>query len=229
MRRLVWCLLFKVVALLPSWSAEIVLRNGFVLQAECYELGQDRIRLHRGEGWIELPLAEIAEVIPAEEASSSLRCAWQPVSGGDSVRPEEQQRLWLEELIRWAAQAQGLPVAFVRSVAEVESGLRPQAVSPKGARGLFQLMPETARELGVNPDDPWQNAFGGALLLRRLLLRYRGRVFAALAAYNAGPGRVKQYGGLPPFRETLDYIERVVRRYWELEAGEKIAKPSHRQ
>jgi soluble lytic murein transglycosylase-like protein len=100
---------------------------------------------------------------------------------------------------------------------KVESGMRQEAMSPKGALGLMQLMPETARQLGVNPRDSKENAEGGAQYLRDLLARYEDRpdqIVLALAAYNAGPGAVDRFRGVPPYRETREYILRVV-RYWD--------------
>jgi soluble lytic murein transglycosylase-like protein len=122
-----------------------------------------------------------------------------------------------EELAAEAAKKYSLPESFVRSVMKVESGLRQEAISPKGALGLMQLMPETARQLGVDPKNSKENAEGGAQYLRDLLARYEDRpdqVVLALAAYNAGPGAVERYHGVPPYRETRQYILRVL-RYWD--------------
>ena len=110
----------------------------------------------------------------------------------------------------------GLRPEFVRSVAAVESAYRTAAISPKGAIGLMQLMPATAAELGANPHDPLQNADAGARYLRQLLLKYKDTpdpVRLALAAYNAGPGAVDKYRNIPPYRETQQYVERVLRKY----------------
>jgi soluble lytic murein transglycosylase-like protein len=102
---------------------------------------------------------------------------------------------------------------LVRSVAKVESGLRQTAVSPKGAVGLMQLMPGTAATLGISASSPQGNAVGGARYLRQLLLQYHGDAALALAAYNAGPGSVARYGGVPPYSETRRYVVKVLEEY----------------
>ncbi len=110
-------------------------------------------------------------------------------------------------LIREAASREKLQEELVRSVIERESGFRPCAVSPKGAQGLMQLMPATAAELGVtDPFDAKQNIDGGTRYLKQLLEKYEGNIQLALAAYNAGPGRVDREGGVPPIQETREYI-----------------------
>ncbi|WP_370451264.1 lytic transglycosylase domain-containing protein [Lysobacter sp. N42] len=111
---------------------------------------------------------------------------------------------------RAAAKKTGVDDAYLRAIAHAESGFDPQAVSPKGARGVMQLMPGTARELGVtDPHSPVQSIDGGARHLRQLIRRYRGDLVLAAAAYNAGAGVVARYGGVPPYRETRAYVEKV--------------------
>ncbi len=118
----------------------------------------------------------------------------------------------LAPLIEEAAGKTGLPEELISAVMATESGYRADAVSPAGALGLMQLMPGTARALGVDdPYDPRQNILGGAEYLRQQLAHF-GSVEKALAAYNAGPRAVEQYGGVPPFNETQEYVQRVLQR-----------------
>lgn len=112
-----------------------------------------------------------------------------------------------------AAKSHGLDQSLLEAVAWQESRGRMSAVSPKGALGIMQLLPTTAAELGVRADDLSDNIRGGALYLRRQLDLFDGSVPLALAAYNAGPGAVLRYGGIPPYRETRDYVARVMQRW----------------
>ncbi|MEP6855027.1 MAG: transglycosylase SLT domain-containing protein [Pedococcus sp.] len=115
----------------------------------------------------------------------------------------------LRSLFASAAQRYDVPVALLTSVAKAESGFNPAAVSPAGAVGLMQLMPATARGLGVDPRNPAQAIDGAARLLASHLDKF-GSTSLALAAYNAGPGAVQRYGGVPPYRETQQYVQRVL-------------------
>jgi hypothetical protein len=116
--------------------------------------------------------------------------------------------------IKFACQRYGLDYNLVKAVIRAESAFDPAALSPKGAMGLMQLMPETSRDLGVvNPFDPNQNIDGGARYLKFLLNRFDNNVLFALAAYNAGPEAVEKHGGIPPYEETRNYVRRVLDFY----------------
>lgn len=113
------------------------------------------------------------------------------------------------QLAEYAGQLRGLPPGLMRALVQAESAGNPNALSNKGAMGLTQLMPGTARELGVtNPWNPWQNVYGGATYLSQQLRTFNS-ISLALAAYNAGAGNVRTYGGIPPFKQTQDYVVKV--------------------
>ena len=119
--------------------------------------------------------------------------------------PEEWKRI-----IRRAASTYDLPEALIAAVIRTESAFQANAVSPKGARGAMQIMPDTQKELGLtDPYDPEANVMAGSAYLRRQLDRF-GTLELALAAYNAGPGNVLRYGGIPPFAETQAYVSKVL-------------------
>lgn len=117
----------------------------------------------------------------------------------------------LDTIFEKAAQAYDVPVSLLKAMAKVESNFNPKAVSCAGAKGVMQLMPTTAQSLGVvDPFDPEQNIMGGAKYISQMLERYHGNTALALAAYNAGSGNVAKYGGIPPFRETQNYVKKVM-------------------
>ena len=120
-----------------------------------------------------------------------------------------------QSVIKKAAGSFGLDPALIKAVIRAESGGDPLAISSKGALGLMQLMPGTAEELMVyDPLDPEENIWGGSRYLSRLLDMFDGDIISALAAYNSGPGTVNRYGGLPPYQETINYVQRVL-RFWK--------------
>lgn len=121
-------------------------------------------------------------------------------------RPEDAY----EDIIQEAAELYGIDAALIRAVMRTESQFRPNVVSPVGAQGLMQLMPALAKEMGVkNPFDPRDNVMGGAKYLKKLLDAHQGNIALTLASYNAGPGNVKRYRGIPPFKETRNYVRKI--------------------
>jgi len=143
-------------------------------------------------------------------------------SGAGAVSPSEGravtgvvQRSVLRDLVHRVSTEQGVDPRLVHALVTVESGYEPRAVSPKGALGLTQLMPATAKRLHVaNPFDPEQNVRAGVRELQRLIDRYAGDLPRALAAYNAGEGAVDRYRGVPPYRETRGYVQRILSLYY---------------
>lgn len=128
-----------------------------------------------------------------------------------------------DALIADAASRHRIDAALMKAIMHTESGFNPNARSPVGAQGLMQLMPATARRFNVsNAWDPAQNIEGSAKYIRWLLTRFNGRVDHVLAGYNAGEGNVDKYGGIPPFRETQDYVRRVLSRYNNLYANQSF-------
>lgn len=144
----------------------------------------------------------------------------------DAFRLPTWDRAALEPYIQEAAAAHGVAPDLVRAVIQVESQFNPLAVSPVGARGLMQLMPGTARDLGVsNAFDPRQNVLGGVKYLSSLLQRFDGNVALALAGYNAGPEKVARFRGVPPYRETQGYVRKIHRLVADTDAAFSIPKP----
>ncbi|HTD44529.1 MAG TPA: lytic transglycosylase domain-containing protein [Bryobacteraceae bacterium] len=185
-----------------------VLSTGFRIHADHHERDAGFVRLFDNDGVTELPAGSVVAFEPEEFVAPppAPPMVEAPLPALDS-----------RTLVHDAAVRTGLPPAFVESVARVESAMRPQAVSPKGAVGVMQLMPSTARALSADPRDPAQNIDAGARLLRDLLIKYDGDVVKALSAYNAGAGAVDRYRGMPPYAETQNYVDKVIRTY--LQAG----------
>jgi soluble lytic murein transglycosylase-like protein len=215
MKRLVHIIGLAALAM-PVWAGEyVVLGSGFRLHADRHETEDGTVRIFSGGGMVEMSQTavagyeqeEIAEPVPSPAAPVPVV----PTTPSAVAMPDTPA-----ELAAWAAKKYLLPDSFVKSVMKAESGFQPNAVSPKGAIGLMQLMPDTARVLGVDPRDPHQNADGGAQYLRQLLAKYENdpnQVLLALAAYNAGPAAVERYHGVPPYKETREYILRVLKNW----------------
>ncbi|HEX4784884.1 MAG TPA: lytic transglycosylase domain-containing protein [Candidatus Sulfotelmatobacter sp.] len=214
------------LAALPCLAGEVaVLRNGFSIRHERRAVVGDMTRLYvtaDGSSFVDVPTAEIehfeaAPDLAAVTSGSRMPASANPVShtspfarGATHAPPV----LDLNEVVTSASGRYRLDPDLVNSVIKAESGFNSHAVSPKGAQGLMQLMPGTASQLGVpNAFDPQANVEGGTKYLRELLERYNFDIVKALAAYNAGPQRVEQFGGVPPFYETRAYVARVVKDF----------------
>ncbi|MGB3101550.1 MAG: lytic transglycosylase domain-containing protein [Psychrobacillus psychrotolerans] len=119
-----------------------------------------------------------------------------------------------DEIIKRAAEKYNVPEKLISSIIKQESNFNPSATSSAGASGLMQLMPGTAKYLGVtNSLDPEQNIMGGAKYISQMLTKFDGNIETALAAYNAGPGAVKKYAGIPPYKETQNYVQKVMNNF----------------
>ncbi|MFZ0298646.1 MAG: lytic transglycosylase domain-containing protein [Candidatus Sulfotelmatobacter sp.] len=224
-------LLFAAMALPCSAADAAVLRNGFSIRHERRQVIGTITRLYidsDNSSFVDVPTAEIdhfealpADSSPRERANANVKNdpAQSPSPAGN-LQPTTD----LNEVVRAASGTYHLDPDLVTSVIRAESGFNVRAVSPKGARGLMQLMPQTASELGVqNAFDPQANVEGGTRYLRELLERYDFDLIKALAAYNAGPQRVEQYGGVPPYHETKAYVARIVRDFNSKKLAAKTA------
>jgi soluble lytic murein transglycosylase-like protein len=194
----------------PARAEIALLLNGDTLKVDGWRLEGAMAYLElRGGGEIGLDVSEVAAILPDEvpdpqpEAPLQPAPAALPSSTGDPIR----------EIALAASRRHSVDPALVMAVIDVESAFRPEAVSPKGAMGLMQLMPQTAANLGVaEPFDPNANIEGGVRHLRALLDRYQGDQRLALAAYNAGAAAVERHSGVPPYDETRTYVRRVLER-----------------
>ena len=201
----------------PEVYQVAVLRNGFSIQYVRREAAGSATRLwlcaDAGVGYVEIPSEQIEGFEQGQSAVplAAAAPASAPEITASGVLPVKDP---IKNLIASAASRHQIDPDFLASVVEAESGFNPTALSPKGARGLMQLMPQTAAGLGVeNVLDPAANLEGGTKYLRQLLDQYDGDTVKALAAYSAGPQRVEQYGGIPPYRETRAYVARITDGY----------------
>jgi hypothetical protein len=189
-----------LAAMAPCARAEyIVLQSGQRIHVTAYERVGDTLRLTVSGGTLEIPADSLVRVDPE-----------------DTFLPVKIQLLDVPfaDLISESARAHGVAPGLVASVIAVESNFNPNAVSWRYARGLMQLMPQTAARFGVTKIfDPQQNIDAGTRYLKELLVRYNDDLSLALAAYNAGPERVEQYRAVPPYRETQDYVRRVTEKF----------------
>jgi soluble lytic murein transglycosylase-like protein len=219
-----------VLLLAPAATAGelATLRNGFAIPHDHRLVIGDTTRLYLSaddSSFTDVPTIEITGfekdlALPAPAESSASGTAISSLGATAAIKPA----LPLNQVVDSASAAYHLDPDLVNSVIHAESGFNVHAVSPKGARGLMQLMPGTASQLGVNDAfDPEANVTGGSRYLRELLERYNFDLVKALAAYNAGPQRVEQYQGVPPFRETHAYVARIVHEYNKKKIAEEKA------
>ncbi len=178
----------------------VVLKSGQRLVVTGYQLVGDTYKLTMFGGSAEIPASEVVAIEPEELFRSTLRPTLSDIP--------------YAKFIQAAAERHGVDADLVISVILAESKFNPKAISRKNARGLMQLLPETANRLGVkNIFDPQENIEAGTKYLRELLDRYNNDLALALAAYNAGPQRVELYKSVPPYRETVTYVRRIQRTY----------------
>ena len=221
-QRLRWTALFPailaLVLLVPAAHADYaVLKSGQRLHVTSYENLGDTVKLNLPGGSVTIPATDLVSVEPEEVFAPN-----PPVPPA----PAKLDVPYSEEISSAAAQYK-LDPKLLASVIAVESNFNWRAISPKSALGLMQLEPHTAKDLAVvNVWDPRQNIAGGAKYLRQLLDHYGQNLVLALAAYNAGPDRVEQYKGVPPYRETYNYIQRVTQKLRENEKRAAVTATS---
>ncbi len=205
-----------VLCALPCLASEVaVLKNGFAIKHERREVVGDVTRLYvsaDGSSFVDVPTANIEHYEAApEEPETRSRVPASPISTqrfAPRLHPD------IGQVVNEASVRYRLDPDLVSSVIKAESDFKVHAVSPKGAQGLMQLMPGTASQLGVSDAfDPQANVEGGTRYLRELMEKYNFDMVRALAAYNAGPQRVEQFRGVPPYYETRAYVARVVKDF----------------
>jgi soluble lytic murein transglycosylase-like protein len=183
----------------------VTLRSGQQLRVERHEQTGSKVTLYYPGGGSTILDAALITGYEAED--------YVPPAPASEASPAPPAEVDPKALIAAAARKTAIPEELLRRIVKAESGYQANAVSPKGAIGLMQLMPATASQYGADPRNPAENVEAGTAYLRDLLLKYNGDVNAALAAYNAGPGAVDKYHGVPPYAETQTYVGRVLRNY----------------
>jgi soluble lytic murein transglycosylase-like protein len=198
---------------IPAFGTDLaILHNGFSVRHERRENLGAVTRLYLGAGnssYVDIATDQIERFENDLTPVAAIAVAPPPIAPSLKLQPQN-----LNEVINTISQRHHLDPDLINSVIHAESGFNPHAISAKGARGLMQLMPQTASKLGVsNSFDPGANVEGGTRYLSELLERYNFDLVKALAAYNAGPGRVEQYRGVPPYYETRLYVAKIVRDF----------------
>lgn len=227
-----WMVALIVLAAIPCFADEVaVLKNGFTIQHARREVVGELTRLYvsaDGASYVDVPTVDIDhyEEAPVPSPAPPATRVATPVASRSVGFPGRPQTNLppanLNEVVNEASGRYRLDPDLVNSVIKAESGFNARAISPKGAQGLMQLMPGTASQLGVpNAFDPKANVDGGTRYLRELLERYNFDLVKALAAYNAGPQRVEQFGGVPPYHETRAYVARIVKDFNKKKLAQK--------
>lgn len=215
-RNLKFAFLVCIAASVSASAADFaILRNGFSIRHDRREVINSITRLYLpgpNAGYVDVPSSEIDRFEKDET----------PVIPQSKPGQPKPQGTDLTQVINSVSDRHHLDPDLINSVIRAESGFNPRAISPKGAQGLMQLMPNTASQLGVpNAFDPQANVEGGTRYLRELLERYNFDLIKALAAYNAGPHRVEQYHGVPPYYETRAYVARIIRDFNRKKLGQE--------
>ncbi|MDR2604527.1 MAG: lytic transglycosylase domain-containing protein [Desulfovibrio sp.] len=218
-------LLLSGGALSPSAGAEKQIGNLPLYRTPAWRQGVEQLRRYHEGGEAPQPMLvrgfapapATSARTPSPDASFGGQAARSPHRSYAGLFPDYRTPDW-EQSVRFAGGKYGISAALLAAILQVESNFNPRAVSPKGARGAMQIMPETGRELGLTDFfDPEANIDAGARYLASLLQTF-ARTDLALAAYNAGPAAVVKYGGIPPYPETRDYVERVLDLYRRFQA-----------
>lgn len=203
---------FLVVSLVLAVTAGragaeyVVLRSGQRISVTGYQLANGRYTLQLKGGTAKILAEDVVRIEPEDTF--------------EAIAPEQREKAPFRELIAAAAAKYSVDVDLITSVIAVESNFNPRAVSRRNARGLMQLLPETAAQFGTRDIfDPRQNIEAGTQYLSQLLAQYRNNLVLALAAYNAGPRRVDRFGRVPPYNETQSYVRRVQRNYDQRKSG----------
>jgi len=228
---------FSLASLDAGAASEVVFVHGKTMEIESYRQEGNAVFLRLpGGGEMAVMADHVVEIRSADGRTVALTAPTPPSAPGDSATAEPgagtaERRTrgvgGLRKTVDEAAARHGVDPELVRAIIQVESAWDPRAVSPAGAMGLMQLMPATVKARGVtDPFDPVQNIEAGVAEIAERLEEYAGELSVALAAYNAGGKAVSRYEGIPPYRETMDYVQRVLNLYFAKTSKGKTEEPS---
>jgi hypothetical protein len=237
MKRLALILALSLSAAAPASASIALFTDGRNMKIDGYRVEDETIHLDlAGGGTLSLPISRIERVVDDEVETPEIveevkKIVAEGVFPQRSWRYDENSRPLFgskyDELIVRAAKHFDVDAALISAVIQAESSYNPKIVSHKGARGLMQLMPATAKRFGVSDSfDPEENVYGGTKYLKWLLKTFDGNADLAVAAYNAGEGNVWKYDGVPPFRETINYINKIAGQIRKAQPGTSVAASS---